>query len=486
MHDRRFRFGVACSKGRLAARSSPSSRARPRRSATRRSSCPTTSSSTTSRRRSRSRTRPRSPTRCASARSCSATTTSTRSCCAREMATLDLLSDGRLELGIGAGWMTADYEKAGIPLDRPGVRIARLAESITIMKGLFADGPFTFHGEHYRVTELDGMPKPVQQPARRSSSAAAAPKILALAAREAQIVGINANLRSGDGNSPDAAQSLTPAATDQKLGWVRDAAGDRLRRPRDPDARRVRARHRRRDAASSKASRARSACRSTTRCSRRRASSAREDEIVDARSRSGASAGRCRTTWSTTTRSTRSRRSSRGSRESRETDDEAVPVRRAGLAGGLGARSGATRRASSKTSGTRRCSCPTTSATELAPLPAIAMAAAHTTTLRVGVARVRQRLQAPRDPRQGGRDDRPAVRRPARARHRRGLDEDRLRPARPAVRPARGARRPVRGGAARHQAVLHRRAVHAITASTTASPTTRRAPSPCSSRVRRS
>ena len=97
---------------------------------------------------------------------------------AREMATLDLLSDGRLELGIGAGWMTADYEKAGIPLDRPGVRIARLAESITIMKGLFAPGPFTFHGEHYRVTDLDGMPKPVQQPTCRSSSAAARQKIL--------------------------------------------------------------------------------------------------------------------------------------------------------------------------------------------------------------------------------------------------------------------------------------------------------------------
>src|SRR5712691_4023908 len=76
--------------------------------------------------------------------------------CAREMASLDLLSDGRLELGIGAGWMTVDYEKAGIPLDRPGVRIARLAESIAILKGLFADGSFSFEGEHYRVTELDG------------------------------------------------------------------------------------------------------------------------------------------------------------------------------------------------------------------------------------------------------------------------------------------------------------------------------------------
>jgi probable F420-dependent oxidoreductase len=146
--------------------------------------------------------------------------------CAREMATLDLLSEGRLELGIGAGWMTADYEKAGIPLDRPGVRIARLAESITIMKGLFAPGPFTFQGEHYQVTELDGMPKPVQQPVPFFVGGGA-PKILALAAREAQIVGINANLRSGTDSAPDVAQSMTPQATDQKVGWVREAAGDR-------------------------------------------------------------------------------------------------------------------------------------------------------------------------------------------------------------------------------------------------------------------
>jgi len=146
--------------------------------------------------------------------------------CAREMASLDLLSDGRLELGIGAGWMTADYEKAGIPLDPPGVRIARLAESITIMKGLFAPGPFTFHGVHYDVTELDGMPKPVQRPVPFFVGGGA-PKILALAAREADVVGINANLRSGDGSSPDAAKSLTPEATDAKVDWVRQAAGAR-------------------------------------------------------------------------------------------------------------------------------------------------------------------------------------------------------------------------------------------------------------------
>ena len=84
---------------------------------------------------------------------------------AREAATIDLLSDGRLELGIGAGWMTVDYEKAGIPLDPPGVRIARLAGVASpSSRACMADGPFTFSGEHYTITELDGQPKPVQRP----------------------------------------------------------------------------------------------------------------------------------------------------------------------------------------------------------------------------------------------------------------------------------------------------------------------------------
>jgi probable F420-dependent oxidoreductase len=83
---------------------------------------------------------------------------------ANEAATIDLLSDGRLELGVGAGWMTADYEQGGFDLDPAGVRIVRLDESLTVLKGLMADGPFTFHGEHYRIDGLDGEPKPVQRP----------------------------------------------------------------------------------------------------------------------------------------------------------------------------------------------------------------------------------------------------------------------------------------------------------------------------------
>ena len=144
---------------------------------------------------------------------------------AREMATLDVLSGGRLELGIGAGWMTADYEKAGIPLDRPGIRIARLAEAIAILKGLFAPGPFSFHGEHYEVNDLDGMPKPVQGADLPFLIGGGGKKILGLAAREAKIVGINANLRTGEGESRETAQSLIPEATDQKLAWLREAAG---------------------------------------------------------------------------------------------------------------------------------------------------------------------------------------------------------------------------------------------------------------------
>ena len=147
---------------------------------------------------------------------------------AREAATLDLLSDGRLELGLGAGWMTVDYEKAGMPLDSPGVRIARLAESIAVIKGLMADGPFSFSGEHYTVTDLDGEPKPVQRPHPPIIIGGGGPKVLGLAAREADIVGINANLRGGEAISQDAARSITGAATDEKVATLRAVAGDRL------------------------------------------------------------------------------------------------------------------------------------------------------------------------------------------------------------------------------------------------------------------
>lgn len=146
---------------------------------------------------------------------------------AKDAATVDVLSDGRLELGIGAGWMTVDYEQSGIPLDGPGVRIARLAEAVAVVKGLWADGRFTFVGEHYTITGHEGDPKPVQRPRPPLVIGGGGPKVLALAAREADIVGINANLRSGRADDPSTAPSLNPASTDDKVRWVREAAGAR-------------------------------------------------------------------------------------------------------------------------------------------------------------------------------------------------------------------------------------------------------------------
>jgi probable F420-dependent oxidoreductase len=124
--------------------------------------------------------------------------------------------------------MTFDYEKAGIPLDRPGVRVDRLAEAITVVKGLMAEGEFSFSGEHYTITALDGNPKPVQKPHPPIVIGGGGPRVLKLAGREADVIGINANLKTGGANDPSTASSMNPATTDDKRGWVREGAGDRF------------------------------------------------------------------------------------------------------------------------------------------------------------------------------------------------------------------------------------------------------------------
>jgi probable F420-dependent oxidoreductase len=146
---------------------------------------------------------------------------------AKEVATIDVLSGGRVELGIGAGWMNSDYEQSGIPHDRAGVRIDRMEEGIAVLKGLFADGPFSYEGEHYRITGLDGGPKPVQRPHPPILIGGGAKRVLTIAGREADIVGINPSIVSGNVDA-DAARSGAAAVTDQKLQWVRDGAGDRF------------------------------------------------------------------------------------------------------------------------------------------------------------------------------------------------------------------------------------------------------------------
>jgi len=146
---------------------------------------------------------------------------------AKEAATLDLLSEGRLELGIGAGWMVSDYDQAGMAYDRPGVRIDRMSETLEILRGLFADGPFSFVGKHYRVEDLEGSPKPFQKPNPPLLIGGGGPRMLRLAGREADIVGINPNLALG-AITADVAVDATAERFDEKLSWVREGAGHRF------------------------------------------------------------------------------------------------------------------------------------------------------------------------------------------------------------------------------------------------------------------
>ena len=146
---------------------------------------------------------------------------------AKEMATIDELSGGRCELGIGAGWMKTDYDALGLPYDSPGVRIARLDEALEVIKGCWADGPFSYTGEHYQIADYDAQPKPVQKPGPPILIGGGGPKVLRLAGREADIVGINPNLRAG-AVTTDAAASASKAETAKKLGWIREGAGDRF------------------------------------------------------------------------------------------------------------------------------------------------------------------------------------------------------------------------------------------------------------------
>ncbi|RPI07459.1 MAG: TIGR03621 family F420-dependent LLM class oxidoreductase [Actinobacteria bacterium] len=145
---------------------------------------------------------------------------------AKELATMDLLSDGRVEVGIGAGWERADYDWAGIPYDPPGVRVDRLEEGLAIIKGLFGPGPFSFTGQHYTVSGLDGLPKPVQEHVPLLVGGGGK-RVLSIAAREADIVGINASLAAG-AIGPEALASMTPDAVDEKVAIVKLAAGPRF------------------------------------------------------------------------------------------------------------------------------------------------------------------------------------------------------------------------------------------------------------------
>ena len=141
----------------------------------------------------------------------------------RMAALLDVVSDGRLMLGLGAGWMTSDYDAAGIALDPPGVRVSRFEEALGVIKGLFGAEPFDFVGEYYTISGLDGLPKPVQRPHPPLFVGGGSPRVLRLAGREADIVGINASLRAGELGA-HAIRDLSEQRVAEKIGWAREGA----------------------------------------------------------------------------------------------------------------------------------------------------------------------------------------------------------------------------------------------------------------------
>ena len=145
---------------------------------------------------------------------------------AKEAATLDLLSGGRFEFGIGAGWSEPDYTRTGMLFDRPGIRVSRLAEAVPMIKRLFGDDPVTFTGAHYIIKDLVGYPKPLQQPHPPIMIGGNGKRMLSLAGREADIVSLINDL---SGSQLHFEESSLAAMT-QRVAWVRAAAGERFDR----------------------------------------------------------------------------------------------------------------------------------------------------------------------------------------------------------------------------------------------------------------
>lgn len=146
---------------------------------------------------------------------------------AKEAATLDLLSGGRFELGLGAGWLRDEYEQSGMPFDSPGARISRLEEAIQVVKGLFSGDPLTYTGAHYTIAHLSTFPRPVQRPHPPILVGGGGKRMLSIAAREADIIGmLNSSITTGSLANDPAERS--PEAVAQKVEWVRQAAGERF------------------------------------------------------------------------------------------------------------------------------------------------------------------------------------------------------------------------------------------------------------------
>jgi probable F420-dependent oxidoreductase len=144
---------------------------------------------------------------------------------AQDVATLDLLSEGRFELGLGTGYWRADYDSIGVPFEPPGVRVSRLEEAVPLIKRLFQEKSVTLSGSYYQVQAAQVSPKPAQRPYPPLFIGGGGKRILSLAAREADIVSLDPIATPA--GTKDLA-TITAEAIDQQIGWVRAAAGARF------------------------------------------------------------------------------------------------------------------------------------------------------------------------------------------------------------------------------------------------------------------
>jgi probable F420-dependent oxidoreductase len=135
---------------------------------------------------------------------------------AQDLASLDVLSAGRLDVAIGAGWRKPEFDAIGLSYETAAIRQGRLEEAVAVLKGCFGDGPFSFAGEHYTINDHDGYPKPVQRPHPPLFIGGGGRRTLTLAGREADIVGLAPRVVAGQGPDP---ASLTFAATQEKIGF---------------------------------------------------------------------------------------------------------------------------------------------------------------------------------------------------------------------------------------------------------------------------
>jgi probable F420-dependent oxidoreductase len=144
---------------------------------------------------------------------------------AKEVASLDVLSGGRMEFGFGTGWFKDDYDCLGVPLDPVAVKVSRFEEAVRLVKAAFGDEPVNFSGRYYTATNYVGQPKPIQKPHPPLLIGGGGRRMLSLAAREANIVSVNPRTTAEGGMD---VASLSAAYADQRLAWIREAAGARF------------------------------------------------------------------------------------------------------------------------------------------------------------------------------------------------------------------------------------------------------------------